>query len=50
VTNSDQGEAGLYRDMVRDAPLGIFRSSPEGRFLEANQALAEMLGYATPAL
>ena len=31
------------------APIGMFRSSVEGRFLEANPAAAAMLGYASPA-
>lgn len=30
---------------VRRAGYGIYRSSPDGRFLEANEVLAAMLGY-----
>ncbi len=37
-----------YRNVFEHAPIGIFRSTPEGRFLEVNQTLAEMLGYDTP--
>ncbi len=37
-----------YKTIFENSPLGIFRSTPEGRFLEVNSALAEMLGYATP--
>lgn len=31
-----------------NAPIGIFTSTPEGRFLSANAAAAQMLGYDTP--
>lgn len=34
-----------YRDIFNNAPIGIFRTTFEGRFVEANPALAEMLGY-----
>jgi PAS domain S-box-containing protein len=34
-----------YLKIFHDAPIGFFRSLPEGRFLEANQAFADMLGY-----
>jgi PAS domain S-box-containing protein len=34
-----------YRELVEQAAVGIYRSSPEGRFLSANRALVEMLGY-----
>lgn len=34
-----------YRALFENSPLGIFRSTPEGKFLEVNPALAEMLGY-----
>ncbi|MEI6394526.1 MAG: PAS domain S-box protein [Verrucomicrobiota bacterium] len=36
------------RDVFEHAPVGIFHSSPGGRLLEANPALALMLGYASP--
>jgi len=38
-----------YRDFFEHSPMGIFRSSPAGRFLDANGNLAGMLGFATPA-
>ena len=38
-----------YRDFVENAVYGIFRSTPEGRFVSVNQALMEMLGYQTKA-
>jgi len=34
-----------YRGLVENAPVGIFRSSPEGRYLSVNTRLAEMYGY-----
>ncbi len=34
-----------YRDIFNNAPIGIFRTSFTGRFLEANPTLARMLGY-----
>ena len=34
-----------YREIVELAPIGIFLSTIEGRFLGANEALARMLGY-----
>lgn len=37
----------LYRALVDNPAYGICRSSLEGKLLEANQALATMLGYAS---
>jgi two-component system, cell cycle sensor histidine kinase and response regulator CckA len=37
-----------YRDIVEDAVVGIFQSTPEGRYLSVNPALANMLGYDSP--
>jgi len=34
-----------YRTLVQKAPLGIYRSTPGGRFLSANTALVQILGY-----
>jgi PAS domain S-box-containing protein len=34
-----------YRSLVENAEEGIFRSTPEGRFLDVNPALVRMLGY-----
>lgn len=36
-----------FRSFVEHAPYGIYRSTPEGRFIAANQALADLLGYAS---
>ena len=39
-----------YRSLVESAPCGILRvSAVDGHFLEVNGALAEMLGYNSPA-
>lgn len=37
-----------YRTLFLNSPLGIFRSTFDGRFLEVNPALAQMLGYDSP--
>lgn len=34
--------------ILENAPIGIFTSTPDGRFLFANPALAKMYGYDTP--
>jgi hypothetical protein len=34
-----------YSTLVEHAPVGIYRSTPAGRFLSANLALARILGY-----
>ncbi len=38
-----------YRSLVENAPLGIFRSSLDRRFIEVNPVFARMLGYDRPA-
>jgi len=37
-----------YRGMVEDAVVGIFQSTPGGRYLTANPAMARMFGYGSP--
>ena len=37
-----------YRDIVENAVEGIFQSTPEGRYITANPALARIEGYDTP--
>ncbi len=37
-----------YRNIFNDAILGIYQTTPEGRILSANPALARMYGYDTP--
>src|SRR3989442_16024346 len=38
-----------YGTLVEHAPVGIYRSTPEGRFLSANAALVRILGYDSAA-
>lgn len=38
-----------YRGIFENAPIGIFQSHPDGRFLSVNPALARMLGYESSA-
>ncbi len=37
-------------DIFRQVPVGLFRSSPTGRIIDANPAFAEMLGVSRPDL
>jgi two-component system, cell cycle sensor histidine kinase and response regulator CckA len=37
-----------YRDIVESAVVGIFQSTPEGRYISVNPAMANMLGYDSP--
>jgi PAS domain S-box-containing protein len=43
----DEAEA-RYASLVQRAGYGLYRSSPDGRFLEVNPTLAAMLGYEDP--
>ena len=36
-----------YRNLYENAPIGIYRTTPEGRIVMANPALVRMLGYST---
>jgi two-component system, cell cycle sensor histidine kinase and response regulator CckA len=38
-----------YRMLFENAPIGIFKSTPQGCFLSANPALAAIYGYDSPA-
>jgi two-component system, cell cycle sensor histidine kinase and response regulator CckA len=55
ITERKHAEAALrqaeekYRNIVENAVEGIFQSTPEGRVIEANPALARMLGYESSA-
>lgn len=37
-----------YRDLFDNAILGIFRSTPDGRYLDMNPAFARIAGYSSP--
>jgi PAS domain S-box-containing protein len=34
-----------FQDLLEHLPVGVYRTTPDGRIIEANQALANMLGY-----
>jgi PAS domain S-box-containing protein len=36
-----------YRNLFENAPIGIYRTTPEGQILMANPALVHLLGYTT---
>lgn len=36
------------RQILEETPIGIFRSTPDGRLIGVNKALADMLGYEEP--
>jgi len=54
VTERKQAEQALreaeqkYRDIFENAGEGIFQTTPEGQFIEANPALARMHGFDSP--
>lgn len=54
ITDRKQAEEALraaeakYRDIVENAVEGIYQSTPAGRLLTANRALARLLGYSSP--
>ena len=37
-----------YRSIFENAPVGIYQSTPDGRYLSVNPVLARMYGYASP--
>lgn len=37
-----------FRNLVENAVVGIYKSTPDGKLLMANPALAQMLGYQSP--
>ncbi len=38
----------FYQNLVLNSPMAIYTSTPQGRFLTANPAMARMFGYETP--
>lgn len=34
-----------YRDLFHSIPIGLYQTSPKGRFMEVNRAMVTMLGY-----
>ncbi len=55
ISKRKEAEAALrtaeenYRNIFENASEGIYQSTPEGRYIEANPAFARMLGYDSPA-
>lgn len=44
ITERVEQEA-RYRQLFEGVPVGLYRSTPEGRFLDVNHAMVELLGY-----
>jgi diguanylate cyclase (GGDEF)-like protein/PAS domain S-box-containing protein len=38
-----------FQDLLEHLPVGVYRTTPDGRIIQANQALAKMLGYKSHA-
>jgi PAS domain S-box-containing protein len=49
VETSLQEKGKKYREIFENAIEGIYQTTPEGRFLNANPAIAHILGYESPA-
>lgn len=47
VQEKDKSEVD-YRNLFERVPVGLYRTTADGRILEANRALAEIFGYETP--
>jgi PAS domain S-box-containing protein len=51
ITDRKQSEKALqdsetkYRNLIETIPDGVYRSTPEGKFVEVNPAMVKMLGY-----
>jgi PAS domain S-box-containing protein len=48
VSDALRAAEARYRGIVENASEGMFQTTPDGRYLSANPALARMLGYDTP--
>ncbi len=48
--NNQPGQSAFSdpHDILGNAPIGVFTSTPEGHYLSVNQATTEMLGYENP--
>ncbi|MFX0126317.1 MAG: PAS domain S-box protein, partial [Candidatus Hodarchaeota archaeon] len=41
----EQEEAEKYRELYKEVPIGLYRTTPEGQILSSNPYLIQMLGY-----
>lgn len=50
TADNGHGQTGFpgAHDILLNAPMGIFTSRPEGKFLSVNPAMADMYGYGSP--
>jgi len=46
--SKDRSAEDRYKALVEQLPVGVYRTTPDGRFVEANSALARMLGFKRP--
>jgi PAS domain S-box-containing protein len=37
-----------WKDILENAPVGIFQSTPDGRFIDMNPTLAYQFGFSSP--
>ncbi len=49
ASDGDDDDIGGYRSLFENAVEGIYRTTPDGRYLDANPALARIYGYGDPA-
>lgn len=49
TTSELQVSEDRYQRFFNESPVALYRTSIDGAILEANKALAELLGYASPA-
>ena len=48
LRHSEELHEERYRTMFEGAIVGMFQSTPDGRFLRVNAAMAQMFGYSSP--
>ncbi len=44
-TNELHSQVSLYEELISAIPDGLYQSTPDGRFIRVNEAMAQMLGY-----
>lgn len=45
ATETDGASETIYKELVENLPVGLFRSTPEGKIVTANEAFIRMFGY-----